>query len=378
MRQLRVLELIKCLDVGGAETLLLERLRVADRQQCDYLVGWLDPNRTDLVPAFVDLDVPLHCFNAASAADWRWLAPLRRLIRRRRFDVVHVHSPLMAAGVRAVVRSLGAARPVLVTTEHAPVYHPLTKALDVATVRADDLVIAVSEAVRAAAVCRVAANVEVVHHGVNVDRMLHYRADREDLADALGLAAGPRVVSVANYRAEKGHAVLLAAARLVHAQLPAVHFYVAGHGQLEEWIRRQTESHRMGHYFHVLGRVPAAARLSACADVFVLCSSWEGRPVALMEALAGGTPAVVTAVGGMPGVVQDDHNGRLVPPDDPAAVAAALLSLLGDDRTRERLSTNALASGRVHDISHAARTIQDRYVELVAARHGRMSSTAVR
>jgi glycosyltransferase involved in cell wall biosynthesis len=159
--------------------------------------------------------------------------------------------------------------------------------------------------------------------------------------------------------------------------MPSAHFYVAGHGKLEEWVRDEIRRHGMEGYFHVLGRLPNAARLSACADVFVLCSSWEGRPVALMEALASGTPAVVTAVGGMPGVVRDNDNGRLVPPGDPVAVAAALLPLLQDATMHQRLSMNALNSSSTNDISHAARTIEDRYVELVRLRQGQMGSTAV-
>lgn len=371
MARLRILELIKSLDVGGAERLLLERLRVADRNQFDYTLGWLDPNRVDLVPEFAALGVPVRCFQAASVADWRWLRPLRREIRAQRFDVVHVHSPLMAVGVRAVVRSLGPTRPVLVTTEHATEHHWLTQLLDRATVRADDLVIAVSEAVRRAPVCRAAADVQTVHHGVNVDRMLRYRRDRDRLVDTLGLAAGPRIVSVANFRAEKGHDLLLQAARLVHREIPAAHFYVAGQGPLEQWVRAETRRHGMQGYFHVLGRVPDAARLSSCADVFVLCSRWEGRPVALMEALASGTPAVVTAVGGMPDIVRDSDNGRLVPPGDPAAFAAALLSLLRGTGILERLSRRALASAYGYDISAAAGAIEQRYLQLSAARHGR-------
>lgn len=364
MRRIRVLELIKSLDVGGAEMLLLERLRIADRDRFDYSIGFLDATRTDLVPALEEMGIPVRCFSAKSVADWRWLRPLRRHLRDHGVDVAHVHSPLMAAGVRAVVRSLGRSRPALITTEHNVTHHHLTLLLDLATVRVDDLVIAVSEAVRASAVCRVARRVETVHHGVSVERMLHFRSNREQLEKDLGLAEGLRVVSVANFRPEKGHAVLLQAARLVHARAPSAHFYVAGHGPLEEWVRSEARRHRMESYFHVLGRVPTAARLSACADVFVLCSSWEGRPVALMEALAAGAPAVVTAVGGMPDILCDGANGRLVPPDDPCAVAAALMPLLHDVRVRERLSDGALKSGLDYDMSRACNTIESQYQRL--------------
>ena len=368
MTRVRVLELIKCLDLGGAEVLLLERLRCADRERFDYAVGWLDPRRAALAPAFGELGLPIRCFGAASVADWRWLRPLRSQLRAHPVDVVHVHSPLMAAGVRAVVRSLGRARPALITTEHGVGHHWLTELLGVASVRADDLVIAVSEAIRNSAICRAARSVETLHHGVNVDRVRRFRAQREDLTRTFGLADGPRVVSVANFRPLKAPDTLLRTARLVHARSPSVHFYVAGQGPLENWIRDEVRENRMEDYFHVLGRVTEAARLSACADVFVLCSTSEGRPVALMEALACGVPAVVTAVGDVPDIVEEDHNGRLVPPRDPAALADAILSLIEDAGLRERLSLGAATSAYRHDIARASGVLEEHYLRLSAAR----------
>jgi glycosyltransferase involved in cell wall biosynthesis len=377
MTRLRVLELIKCLDVGGSEVLLLERLRQADHERFDYSVGWLDPGRAMLVPQFEELGLPVRCFGAASVADWRWLRTLRRQLRARPVDVVHVHSPLMAAGVRAVVRSIGKARPALVTTVHG-VGHRLTGLAGVATVRADDLVIAVSDAIRDSPICRTARDVQTLHHGINVDRLGRLRAQREHLAGVFGLADGPRVVSVANFRPVKAYPVMLQAARLVHAQAPSVHFYVAGQGPLEDWVRNEVRGNHMEGYFHVLGRIPDAARLSACADIFALCSSYEGLPVALMEALACGVPAVATAVGGMPELIQSDHNGRLVPPNDPLATATAILHLLGDAALRERLSQAAVATAHRHDIARTAEVIEGHYVRLAAARKSRSLVTAAR
>ncbi len=369
MSRVRVLELIKGLDTGGAEALLLERLRVADHERFDYTVGWLDPHRIGLVPSFESLGLPVHCFGAGSVADWRWLLPMRRQLLADAVDVVHVHSPLMAAGVRAVVRSLARrSRPVLVTTEHSVRHHRLTHLLDVMTVRADDLVIAVSDAVRVASVCRVATDVMVVHHGIDLQRIQGFRSARDRHADQFALADGPRVVSVANFRPEKGHPVLLAAARMVHQRVPAAHFYVAGHGPLEGWVRDQVQRHDMAGYYHVLGYVPDAARLSACADVFALCSAWEGRPVALMEALAAGVPAVVTAVGGIPDLVQDERNGRIIPAADPYAAAGAIAALLTDRQLQERLARGAFESSHAYDMAHSSAMIEQQYLNLVASR----------
>jgi glycosyltransferase involved in cell wall biosynthesis len=364
----RVLELAKGLDVGGMEMLLLERLKVADRENFDYTVGYLDPHRTDLLSSIESLGVPVRCLGASSVMDWRWMVPLRKWLRSGGVDVVHVHSPLMAPGVRAVVRSLGRARPILITTEHNVKYHLLTEIADIATIRADDLVIAVSVAVSGSRACRAARHVETVHYGIDICRVTGLAENRVQHSADLGLAEGLRIVSVANFRAEKDHSTLLKAARLVHARVPSAHFYLAGHGPLEPLVASEVKRHEMTNYFHLLGRVPNAARLSASADIFVLSSLWEGRPVALMEALAAGVPAVVTEVGGMPDMVHDNRNGRLVPPSDAEALAAALLSLLEDPVLRLRLSAGASKSGANFDMARASNTIEGHYSRLMADR----------
>jgi len=90
-----------------------------------------------------------------------------------------------------------------------------------------------------------------------------------------------------------------------------------------------------------------------------------------MEALAAGVPAVVTRVGGMPDLVRDNENGRLVPPSDAEALAVALTSLLQDPVLRGRLSMNALESGRDFDMARACHVVEEHYVRLISDRRQR-------
>jgi glycosyltransferase involved in cell wall biosynthesis len=103
---------------------------------------------------------------------------------------------------------------------------------------------------------------------------------------------------------------------------------------------------QLGNRVRFAGALPRHEVLAhlAGARAAVLSSAWENLPHAAVEALAVGTPVVSTAVGGVPEVVRDGENGLLVPPNDPAALAGALRSILDDDALRARLAAAAKPS----------------------------------
>jgi glycosyltransferase involved in cell wall biosynthesis len=85
------------------------------------------------------------------------------------------------------------------------------------------------------------------------------------------------------------------------------------------------------------------ARLLREADAFVLASTSEGLPMALLEAMSYGLAIVATSVGGVPEVVDDGDSAMIVPPGDAAALAEALVRLGEDPALLGRLATNALS-----------------------------------
>ena len=132
------------------------------------------------------------------------------------------------------------------------------------------------------------------------------------------------VGSVANFKAAKDHATLLRAAVQVREAIPSVRFVLVGQGPLEAETRRLAGELGLDATVVFAGFRTDATRLMAAFDAFALSSTYEGLPIALIEAMATGCPAVVTRVGGTPEVVADGVQGFLVPPRDPAALAAGL------------------------------------------------------
>jgi len=145
----------------------------------------------------------------------------------------------------------------------------------------------------------------------------------------LGLdAAGARIGWAGRLSAEKGPDVMVSA--LARLDDPTVRLSMLGDGPKAAALRGGgAAAAGVAERVTWHGVVPAAGRLLRAFDVFVLSSRTEGTPMVLFEAMAAGVPVVTTAVGGVPDVVSDTE-ALLVPPNDPAALAAAISAVLGD------------------------------------------------
>jgi glycosyltransferase involved in cell wall biosynthesis len=187
-----------------------------------------------------------------------------------------------------------------------------------------------------------ADRVEVIHNSIPVDAS-------ED-TEPWEPRQPPTVLTVARLDAQKGLRYLLDAI----ASVPDARLVLVGEGPerhvLEEHARRLGVSGRVDF----LGQRSDVPRLLSGCDVFVLPSIYEGFPLAVLEAMEAGKPVVATAVGGTPEAVLDGETGYLVPPRDPAALAAAIRRVLTDpvrtatmgeaarQRVRSRFSRDAM------------------------------------
>lgn len=151
-------------------------------------------------------------------------------------------------------------------------------------------------------------------------------------AAAADPAARPaRIVTLARIGAAKGSFVLLRAFAALAEAHPDARLVLAGDGP-QEHARRVASEAGVADSVEMPGWIGPTERdaLLASATVFVLPSRVEGLPVSMLEAMAHGLPVVVTPVGGVPDAIEDGVTGRLVPPDDEAALTAAIGALLDD------------------------------------------------
>jgi glycosyltransferase involved in cell wall biosynthesis len=182
-----------------------------------------------------------------------------------------------------------------------------------------------------------ADRIVTVHDGVNLEAI-----DREPAADAhaaFWLPHGaPLVGNVAALAAHKGQRYLVTAAAQVVREMPDARFLILGEGELRGPLERQVRE--LGLERHVLlpGFRADAIALTKSVDIFVMSSVTEGLGSAMLDAMACRIPVVATRAGGIPEAIVDGEHGLLVRPQDPSALAQAILRLLRDPQLRQRLA----------------------------------------
>ncbi len=147
---------------------------------------------------------------------------------------------------------------------------------------------------------------------------------------------------------EKGFDQLVEAARLIQRQDRDIGFVHFGDGPLREKVTGQIAAAGLQDCFLLAGFRSDVVKFLPHLDLMVLPSYTEGLPVVLLEAFAAGVPAVATAVGGTPEVIEEGKSGYLVPPGDPPALAVAIRRALRDDPTRQALGRYGRKRVREH------------------------------
>jgi glycosyltransferase involved in cell wall biosynthesis len=177
-----------------------------------------------------------------------------------------------------------------------------------------------------------ADRIDVVARGRDRTQLGERSADRREYVRAhLGLPAdGTVLLAVGRHFPEKAYDVLLSAMPAVLAALPSSYLLIAGsEGPESQALRAQRDRLGLTDRVHFLGHRDDLADLHSAADVFVLSSRLEGMPGALIEALAFGTPAVVTDIGPALDVV-DQRSAVIVPVESASQLAAGIVSALTD------------------------------------------------
>jgi glycosyltransferase involved in cell wall biosynthesis len=350
MRRLKVLEMIDRPSLGGGQTILLALARNLDRERFEVAVcakagGPLEDEVRKLRLSFL----PAAFSKKPTLGFGR---DLRRILSENKIDILHTHGGI--AGLFGRMAAGKAGTPVVVHTIHGihylhyrnPVLKRIYIGLERAMSRTTSAVVCVSAAdLDQARKYRLAPaeRLRLILNGVEiVDPASDPGRDRriEELRLRLKLRS-PVVGSVARLHRQKGVGNLIRAAEPILRARPEATIVVVGGGPLESRLRTEIAKRGLDRRVILLGERTDAADLLSMFDVFVLPSLWEGLPLVLIEAAALGKPIAATDIDGTREILRAGETGLLFRPNDPAALAEAVLRLLGDADLARRLGDRA-------------------------------------
>jgi glycosyltransferase involved in cell wall biosynthesis len=371
-RPLRIFHLIKSLGRGGAEMLLTDGPRASDPERFQYGFGYFLPHKNALVADLEQSFGSVSCFAASSP----WAMALRvgdvaRHLREWRADVVHCHLPL--AGVVGRLAGRLAHVPV-VYTEHNLIerYHRATRLAAQATWGMQRHVITVSSEVQASVAGHFGAAVPVstIANGISLERFQPLPAERARIRRELRVSDdAPLVGAVAVFRKQKRLDLWLRAARTIVTQRPEVRFVLVGDGPLRAEVEAGIQALGLAGSVLLPGLQADVRPYLAAMDAYLMTSDFEGLPIALLEAMASGLPAVVTDAGGIPGVIEHGRNGFMLARGDVAGIERTLQYVLAVT-PEERKAWGAAARSRVAEHFSTARmmrAIERIYLDVASA-----------
>jgi glycosyltransferase involved in cell wall biosynthesis len=281
--------------------------------------------------------------------DLRSRHALRKAIREFKPDVVHTHSAKGGLLGRYVASSLRV--PAVIHTVHGAPFHPYQSPLAREFFRRCERwaakrchrMISVADAMTDLMVDAGVAprdKFTTIYSGMDVEPFLRAHEHRSAIRSKYGLQPEHVVVGkIARLFHLKGHDDLVTAAEQVARQYPNVRFLLVGDGILREALTARIASLGLNENFIFTGLVPPSdvPPLIGAMDALVHTSYREGLARALPQALIAGRPVVSYDVDGAREVTITGETGFLVPPQDTAALAAALSTLVGDAEMRAEL-----------------------------------------
>lgn len=289
---------------------------------------------------------------------------LARFIRSQGAKIVNLHSPgeHIPLAELVAVRLAGC---LAVTSIHGHATSAITRSIKLKNYIAgsplNTHVVAMNQIVEAQQLnCGIApSKLSLIYNGVELPRDQLSTAEARRLLDvpdnAFVIACFGRLVP------DKGIDTLIQAVNILpDSLLGRLCLLIGGEGSEAEKVRRMVAP-RSEHAVRFLGHVLHTSTYYAAADLFVLPSRHEPFGLVFLEAAAHGLASIGTSVGGIPEIILDGATGMLVNPEDPGALADALLKLSTDDELRHRLGSAARV--RVGEL-FTANAMVERYAAL--------------
>ena len=287
---------------------------------------------------------------------------LKHIIDEGKYDIIHCHTPVGAMLTRLAAKQARKKGTKVFYTAHgfhfykgAPainwiLYYPVEKCLS----RYTDVLITINKedyerakTFKAGKVCYVPGV------GIDLKKFNVGYVNKEQKRKEIGVSTNDFVLlSVGELIPRKNHEVVIRALSVLKQlnKLSHIEYVICGRGAYEADLKKLAEELGVTDHIHFLGYRNDISEICNCADLFVFMSHQEGLPVALMEAMACGLPAVCSNIRGNTDLIEDGVTG-LISNNTPEELAEVINEMRNDAVLRDRLASAALQKIKQFDLS---------------------------
>jgi glycosyltransferase involved in cell wall biosynthesis len=372
-QKIKLLQMLNNFHIGGTERQVTNLALGLDTSHFDLHLACLR-NSGELLAEIEKLHVPRQEFRIGPLYSpktfWQGIR-LARYVRRNLIQIVHSYGFYASVFAVPVARIAGASIVVASIRDTCDILTPFQRRVLKMVCRLADCVLVNAEAIRQSLVSQGydPNNIVVIRNGITLSKFERKRRGAL-LRQELGLPPDARLVSVfSRLNPMKGVRYFLESAQMLAQRFPDVHFMVVGDGGTRNYLEEQAKKLSIADRIVFTGFRNDIPDLLAESSISVLPSLSEGISNTLLESMAAGIPVIATRVGGNPEVVEDGVSGLLVPPRDPAALAAAAGRLLENEELAFSLGQAGMRRvSELFSIEYAVHQTENLYQQLVAAK----------
>lgn len=315
--KIKILHIIKSLGRGGAEMLLPETLKIHNQDIFEFHYIYFLPWKDQMVSAIKEAGGKVTCFEAKDNISL--IFQYKKIInycRENNINLIHAHLPWAGFVSRVVHRTIGI--PVIYTEHNMQErYHIATKNINKLSFNSQTLAVGVSEEVTNSIQKNIKPKipVETLLNGVSTKTFL--KTGNSDIRKKLGIPMNSFVIgNVAVFRFQKRLVEWLQVISKLREENQNVYGIIVGAGPLEAEIKQEWKRLELENIVFFPGLQTNVKPYFEAMDVFMMSSSFEGLPIALLEAMSMECAVVSTDAGGIKEVIRNKEDGLIVPVDD--------------------------------------------------------------
>lgn len=316
-------------------------------------------------------DIPFER-NPLGHSNWKSYKQLKQIIDEGKYDIIHCHTPVGAALTRLAAKDARKHGTKVFYTAHgfhfykgAPLlnwalYYPIERWLAHYT---DVLITINKEDYQRAKNFKAQKVCYVPGVGIDLQKFNSDYVNRDEKRNQIGIKASDfLLLSVGELIPRKNHEIAIRALSVLkkQGQLHHLEYVICGRGSYEGNLKKLAKELGVEDHIHFLGYRHDISEICRCSDLFVFMSHQEGLPVALMEAMACGLPAICSDIRGNTDLIENNVTG-LICKNDSGELAQKISQLRNENEFRESLAVSALQKIRSFDLTNIVKEMSQIY-----------------